>query len=172
MKTPSSDDKNEAATKRIQFIFEINDTIRNTIGKCLNDKNFNISLEEFHFIREIIFRSYNQYILHNIDRQQYLLRMLSRRDDQTIDYFINWFQYFLCESNPDWMNYQILLNQWTECFVYNQDFFSKIIKQMDMLIERWTNVAPKDSQRSNFFIKHMVGQCFRQGRNHCSFTRI
>jgi hypothetical protein len=175
MKTPSNEmknDTNEAATKRIQFIFETNDTIRNTIGKCLNEKNYHISMEEFSFIREIIFRSYNQYILHNIDRQQYLSRMLSRRDDQTIDHFIIWFQYFLCESNPDWMNYQILLSQWTECIVYNQDLFSNIIKQMDMLIELWTKVAPKDSQRSTCFIKHIVGQCFRQGRNHCLNTLI
>jgi hypothetical protein len=131
----------------------------------LNEKNYHISLDEFPFICEIIFRSYNQYILHNIDRQQYLSRMLNRRDGQTLEYFTIWFQNFLCEPNSDWIDYQILLNQWTQCFVGNQDIFSKIIKQMDTLIERWKNAASKDSQRSNFFIKHMVGQCFRQGRN-------
>jgi hypothetical protein len=164
MKTPLKDDNNKVVTKRIQFIFETNDTIRNTIGKYLNEKNYRISLEEFSSIREIIFRSYNQYILHNIDRQQYLSRILIRRDDQKLEFFLAWFRYFLCESNPDWMNYRSLIIQWTECFFYNQDLFPQIIKQMDTLIERWTTVAQKDHKRSTFFITHMVGQCFRKSK--------
>lgn len=163
MKKPLNE--NETATKQIQFILETNDAVRNAIGEYLNGINYHISLDEFPFIREILFRSYNQYILHNINRQQYLSRMLSRRDNQTDESFIVWFQYFLCEPDSDWVNYQILLGQWTECFVHNQDLFSKIIKQMDMLIARWANVAPQNAERSAIFIKHMVEQCLRQSRN-------
>ncbi|CAF3907546.1 unnamed protein product, partial [Rotaria sp. Silwood2] len=151
-----------AAIQRVKFIIETNSSIRDTIRKHLDERNYHISLDEFTFIRDIIFRSYNPYVLHDIDRQQYLSRMLSRRDDRQMEYFMAWFQYFLCDSNPDWMNYQSLLNLWTECFVYKQDLFSNIIKQIDVLIDSWTKVAPQDLQRSNFFLTHMVTQCFRQ----------
>jgi hypothetical protein len=166
VKTNEADnDINEAATRRVKFIFETNNSMHDTIGERLNEKNFHIALDEFPYIREIIFHSYHPYFLFNIDRQQYLSRMLSRRDDQTTDYFITWFICFLCESNPDWMNYQDLLSQWTECFIQNSDLFSKIIKKFDILIELWTKVAPDNQQRSTFFVTHMVTQCFRQGMN-------
>ncbi|CAF3944692.1 unnamed protein product, partial [Rotaria sordida] len=138
---------------------ELEEKIHIQLDKLLRENRFP---NEFPFMCDIIFRSYNSYILHDIDRQQYLSRMLSRRDDRTMEYFITWFQYFLCDLNPDWVNYQSLLNLWTECFIYNQDMFSNIIKQIDMLIDSWTKVASQDHQRSNFFLTHMVTQCFRQ----------
>jgi hypothetical protein len=129
------------------------------------EKNSCISPNEFPLIRDIIFHYYNEYILHGVNRQQYLSRMLIHQNEQKIEYLIAWFQFFLCESNPNWMNYQSLLGQWTECFVYKRDFFSRVIKQIDMLIGVWTKVAPEDRQRADFFIKHMVSQCFRQGKS-------
>lgn len=162
MKRPSND--NEIATKQIQFILETNNTLRSAVGRYLNEKNYHIHLDEFPIIRDILFRSYNEFILHDINRQQYLSRMLSRRDNQTAEHFIVWFQFFLCKPNSDWVDYQILLDQWTECFFDKQDLFSNIIKQTDMLIEIWTNAAPNNTERVTFFIKHMVAQCLRQSK--------
>lgn len=160
-----SSDINEAVTKRVQFIFETNGTVGEKIKRCLNENNYHISSDEFSLIRDIIFRFYNPILLYGIDRQEYLSRMLSRRDDRKTDYFIVWFQYFLCEVNADWMDYQTLLHQWTECFIQKQELFSNIIKKIDMLIEHWKKAAPNDNKRSTFFVTHMVTQCFRQGRN-------
>jgi hypothetical protein len=105
------DDINKAAVQRVKTFFEKNDLVWTTIAKHLNEKNYHIVLDDFPLIRDIIFRSYSPYFLYGIDPQQYLSRMLSRRDDQTMNYFIVWFQFFLCESYPDWMNYQSLVNQ-------------------------------------------------------------
>ncbi len=165
-KNETLDNGSEAAIRQVKFIFETNGTMWDTIRRHLNEKNYHISLNELPVIRDILFHYYDQYFLYDIDRQIYLSRMLSRRDDRTIEYFIVWFQYFLCESNPDWMNYQDLVIQWTECFFQNPDLFSQIIKQIDTLIELWTKVAPDNHQRSAFFVAHMVTQCFRQGMNN------
>lgn len=162
MKSPSNE--NEVTTKQIKFILETNNALRNAIGIYLNSKNYDITLDELPFIHEIIFRSYNQYILHNINRPEYLSRSLSRRDDRTAEFFTVWFRYFLCEPNEDWVNYKLLLGQWTECFVYNQDLFSSIIQQFDILIGQWINAGSSDAERLSFFIKHMVQQCLRQSK--------
>jgi hypothetical protein len=168
--TEALDNITEATIQKVKFMLETNITIWDMIKRHLNDKNYHISLDEFPVIRDILFHYYNPYSLYEIDRQQYLSRMLSRRDDRTMDYFIVWFKYFLCESNPDWMNYQDLVNLWTECFFQNEELFSQIIKQIDMLIELWTKVAPDNHQRLTFFVTHMVTQCFRQGMNN--LTRL
>ncbi|CAF1340065.1 unnamed protein product [Adineta steineri] len=162
--TKAVDDINEAATKRVKFVFETSNAVRKTVENYLNERNVHITLDEFPLIRDIIFRYHSSYILHNIACQQYLGRMLHRRDNQTANYFIIWFQQFLCESNPDWMNYETLLIQWTQCFVHNQDLFSTIIQQIDTLIELWTKVAPNDHKRTTLFVTHMITECFRQGK--------
>ncbi|CAF5025267.1 unnamed protein product, partial [Rotaria sp. Silwood1] len=127
----------------------------------LNEKNFHISIDEIPSIYAIIFRYFNPFLLPHIDRQQYILRTISRREDRTTDYFIEWFKHFLCQSNPDWMHYDELLYHWTECFVHNTYLFDDIIKQTDKLIELWTKVEPANDQRSGFFVEHIVKECFR-----------
>ena len=160
LKTPDD----QPTTKRIHFILETNKSLRTLVNKRLTEKNSEIIPDEFPLIRDILFNYHNGYILHGIDQQQYLSRMLTHQNKTNLDYLLAWFQCFLCDSNPHWMNYQSLLGQWTECFVYKQDSFSRMIEQIDMLIEIWTRVAPQDQQRVDFFIEHMVSQCFRQGK--------
>ncbi|CAF4612278.1 unnamed protein product [Rotaria sp. Silwood2] len=175
MKTQTNeihDGTTTAVIKLVISIFEKNDLLWDTIIRILNEKNYHISSDEFPLIQNIIFHSYNPYFLHGINLQEYLKRMLSRRDDRTIDYFIEWFRYFLCDSIPDWLDSQSLLNDWTECFVSKKDLFLKIIEKIDALIGLWTDAAPQNNQRSLFFLKHMVAQCFRQGKHDCKLTMI
>ncbi|CAF4423205.1 unnamed protein product, partial [Rotaria sp. Silwood2] len=146
----------------IQSVFQTNNTLRSKIESDLNRRNYNISTNEFPLIRDIMIRSYNSFLLHNINRQQYLLRTLNRRNDRTSDYFLSWFECFLCEIDEDWINYQELTRQWTECFVTNKKMLSEVMEKVDSLIDLWTKVAPNNNQRSNFFVTHMVAQCFRQ----------
>ncbi len=164
-KNGSHNDTTIAATRWIQTILESNKTLRTTIENYLQSKNHHILLNDFRIVRDIIFRYHNSYILHNINRQQFLSHTLSRRDDRTVDYYVNWFACFLCESHPTWMNYKELLQQWTQCFVHDSDMFKKIITQIDMLIDLWAKVAMDDKEHLSFFIKYMVTQCFQQGKN-------
>jgi hypothetical protein len=168
------DEVTAAATRRIQAVFEANHKLQHKIREYLNMKNHHASINDFPFIRDIIFRYYNPYLLHNIDCLRFLSQTLSRREDRTTEYFIVWFQSFLCESQPDWLNYQELLNQWTECFVHEREMFPKIIGQADMLIELWTKVAPDNEKRSSLFVTHMVTQCFRQGKKiaYCFYFKL
>ncbi|CAF1035564.1 unnamed protein product [Rotaria sordida] len=154
-----TDDK---SIQLIQSIFQTNDTLRNKIEPYLYGRNYNISLCEFSLIRDILFRSYHSYLLHNIDRQNYLFRTLFRRNDRATDYFLCWFEYFLCETDDNWIDYQVLTRQWTECFISDQKIFPEIMEKVDSLIDLWIKVAPNKDQRSNFFVTHMVIQCFRQ----------
>lgn len=158
----SPDGINESVSERIHFIFETNPRLRTTVYNYLTEKNSSISPDEYPLIRDILFRYYNEFLLHNINCQQYLSRMLTYLNEQTIDYLILWFKHFLCESNPKWMNYQNLLRQWTDCLFSKQHFFSQTIKQMDVLIDMWNNAALEDHQRSHFFIEHMASRCFHQ----------
>ncbi|UJR16715.1 hypothetical protein I4U23_003615, partial [Adineta vaga] len=165
MNSPTKEDNNDSnggSNKTIKFVLETNRTLQNTFKNYLNEINHHISLDEFPLVRDIIFRSYNSYLLYDFDRQQYLSRMLARRNNQTVDYFIGWFKYFLCESNAEWIDYQKLTHQWTECFVHNEILLLQILQQIDMLIELWIKTVPNDRHRSEFFIAHMVTQCFRQ----------
>ena len=109
-------------------------------------------------------RLYNSFLLHNISRQQYISRTLSRRNDRTRDYFLAWFECFLCETDEQWINYEELTRQWTKCFVSDQKIFSEIIEKFDLLIDLWTKTAPNNNQRLNFFVTHMDAQCFRQDK--------
>ena len=168
------DDLGGSVTDRIQFILQTNGTLRAMVSTRLAEKNANIVPDEFPLIRDIIFHYHNAYILHYVNLQQYLSRMLTNQNEQKPDYFISWFQFFLCESNPTWMNYQNMLREWTDCFVYKPNFFSRIIEQIDTLIEIWDKVAPQDRQRSHFFTEDMVSQCLGQGKNDhfsCTFSQ-
>ncbi|CAF3763739.1 unnamed protein product, partial [Rotaria sp. Silwood1] len=157
-----TDDK---SIQLIQSIFQTNDTLRNKIEPYLNGRNYNISVYEFSLIRDIFFHSYHSYLLLNINRQTYLFRTLFRRNDRATDYFLCWFEYFLCETDDNWIDYQALTRQWTECFISDQKIFSEIMEKVDSLIDLWIKVAPNKDQRSNFFVTHMVTQCFRQAHN-------
>ncbi|CAF1188657.1 unnamed protein product [Rotaria sp. Silwood1] len=154
----------ESATQKIQLICESNLKMKQSFEVYLNEKNFHISIDEIPSIYAIIFRYFNPFLLPHIDRQQYILRTISRREDRTTDYFIEWFKHFLCQSNPDWMHYDELLYHWTECFVHNTYLFNDIIKQIDKLIELWTKVELANDQRSGFFVEHIVKECFRHGK--------
>lgn len=160
------DNKNEVVVQKIKFILETNSVMRNTLGSHMNARNHHIAENEFPIVRDIIFRCYNPYVLHDIDRQQYLLRTLSRRDNRTIDYFTAWFKNFLCESNPDWMNYEALLQRWTSCFAHDENLLTAIIKQVDRLYEQWSGAALADYQRSVFFATHMATLCFGHGTSN------
>ncbi|CAF1677650.1 unnamed protein product, partial [Adineta ricciae] len=158
-----ADDLNEKAIQKIKFIFETNFSLRSTFGTYLNERNHHITVDEFPLIRDIILRYYNEYVLHDINRSQYLLRTLACRKDRTIDYFINWFKFFLCESNPNWLRYEEIVQQWTDCFAHQPERFAEVIKQIDILMKLWAQVSPENVQRSNFLATHMVGECFRYG---------
>ena len=160
------DENNEFVTKRIGLILQTNTSLRHVVTTCLTEKNPRIIPDEFPLIRDIIFRYYNEFILYQINWEQYLIRMLTHQKKQNIEYFMVWFQHFLCQPNPSWIKYQVLLREWTNALFYKQDSFPKVIKQIDMLTEIWTKVAPEDRQRSDFFILHMASQCFRQGNDH------
>jgi hypothetical protein len=159
-----SDNMNAATTRRIQLVFEKNNLLWNKITKYLTGKNGHVSMNDFSHIRDIIFRSFNAYVLYNIDRQSFLSLTLIHRDGRTSDYLTLWFTHFLGESHQNWMNYGELLCQWTECFVRDRQIFSQIIRQIDMFIERWTEAVQDNHERVTYFVKHMVTECFRQGK--------
>jgi hypothetical protein len=70
------------------------------------------------------------------------------------------------------MNYKQCLQQWTQCFVDNREIFKKIIEQVDVLIQLWTNATLNDEKRLSFFVTHMVTRCFQQGKNNVSFLSL
>ena len=160
----AADDIKVAATRKVRFILEINGTMRNCFGSCLKEKNHRITFDELSLTRDIIFRFYNEFLLHDIDRQQFLCHTIPCQNDQTMNYFVEWFKCFLCDSNPDWMCYIELLNRWTNCFVRNNKLFRGIINQIDELIELWERVETDNNKRSTYFVKHMVYQCFQAGK--------
>jgi hypothetical protein len=160
-----NDDKNKIAVQRLQQILQDRHLLWDTIFHHLEERKYDIGIDEFPLIRNIFLRCYNPFYCYNINPSDYFCCMLSRRDDHNMEYFIAWFKMFLCESRPNWMNYHVLLQKWTNCFLDDQKMFSEIIRQIDMLIELWKNVAPNDIQHRNDFVQHMVNQCSHQSKN-------
>lgn len=152
----------------IQSILQTNDTLRNKIEAYLNRKANNLTILEFPFVHNILFRSYHAYLLHNINRQQFLSRTLIHRKDHTSDYFTTWFECFLCQTTEDWLNYKELTRQWTECFIRNRKLISEIMEKIDLLIDLWIKAEPNNTDRLNFFVTHMVTQCFQHGKKERS----
>jgi hypothetical protein len=158
-------DQNKIVIQRLQKILQDRQLLWDMISCHLEERKHHIGIDEFWLVRNIFLRYYNPFYLYNINPQDYFFCMLTRRDDHNMEYFVAWFKFFLCESRPIWMNYDVLLQQWTNGFLHDQNMFSEIIRQIDMMIEMWKNVAPDDSQQTNSFVQHMVDQCFQQSKN-------
>ena len=138
--------------------------MRNSFVRHLNEQNHHIMPDQYGMIRDILFRYYNPYILHDINPQEYLLRTLCRREGTKASSLIDWFKCFLCEPCPDTILYRELLTRWTNCFFDQQQLFQEIISQIDTLMELWTQAVPTDEARSAIFAAHMAAQCFRQSK--------
>lgn len=147
----------------VQSIFRTNDTLRMKIQTYLEGRNAYIPVEEFDHVRDILIRSYDSFLLHNVHRYQYISNMLKRRGQFTCQYLYRWFECFLCETDEVWINYEELTRQWTQCFVHDKNIFPEIIEKIDSLVELWTKAAPNNEQRLTFFLNHMVAQCLQQG---------
>ncbi|CAF4618689.1 unnamed protein product [Rotaria sp. Silwood2] len=156
-----TDDK---SMQLIQSIFQTNNTLQSKIKLELSRRNYNISSNEFSLIHDIIIHLYNSYLLYNINRLQYLTRILNSRYDRTSSYFLAWFKYFLCGTDEDWLIYKELTRQWTECFANDQKILYEILENIDSLIDLWTKASLNNNQESNFFVTYMVAQCFRQAK--------
>ena len=156
-------ENNEIHNECVRRIIESNTALRHTIVNYLNSINSHLLSNEFPVICDIIFQYYNPYVLSRVNRQQFVSRTLSRRNDRTADYFIDWFSYFLAESHVDWMIYKKeLLQQWTECVTHDRTLFKEVIRKTNMLIDLWAIGAPNNKEYLTFFVKHMVNQCFQQ----------
>ncbi|CAM4953944.1 unnamed protein product, partial [Rotaria socialis] len=153
---------NSKSTQIIQRIFQKSDPLQISIEQYLDSRRYSITSHEFPLVRDILIRSYNSELMHNINRQEYLLRMLTYRKEHKTDHFIEWFKCFLCETDENWIRYQDLVYHWTNCFVKDQIALFEIMKEVDLLIDLWIKVAPNNNQRSDFFVAHMVTQCFSQ----------
>ncbi|CAM4864589.1 unnamed protein product [Rotaria socialis] len=153
---------NSNSTQIIQRIFQKSDFLQISIEKYLDSRSYSITSHEFPLVRDILIRSYNSELMHNINRPEYLLRMLTYRKEHKTDHFIEWFKCFLCETDENWIRYQDLVYHWTNCFVKDQIALFEIMKEVDLLIDLWIKVAPNNNQRSDFFVAHMVTQCFSQ----------
>ncbi|CAF1283625.1 unnamed protein product, partial [Rotaria magnacalcarata] len=151
---------NNKSTQIIQRIFQKSDSLQISIEQYLDSRSYSITSNEFPLVRDILIRSYNSKLMHNINRPEYLLRMLTYRKEHKIDHFIEWFKCFLCETDENWIKYQDLVCHWTNCFVKDQIALFEIMKQVDSLIDLWIKVAPNNNQRSDFFVTHMVTQCY------------
>ncbi|CAF4755183.1 unnamed protein product, partial [Rotaria socialis] len=155
---------NSKSTQIIQRIFQKSDSLQISIEQYLDSRSYSITSHEFPLVRDILIRSYNSELMHNINRPEYLLRMLTYRKEHKTDHFIEWFKCFLCETDENWIRYQNLVYHWTNCFVKDQIALFEIMKEVDSLIDLWIKVAPNNNQRSDFFVAHMVTQCFSQGK--------
>ena len=155
---------NKTSIQRLQDIFRKMSTLWEMVSEHLNERKHQIDVNEFALIQQIFFRYYNPFYFYTRNPQEYLLDMLSRADNPNIDYLTSWFNHFLCDSRPNWIDYRALLQQWTHCFRHDRSISSKILQQIDMFIDQWINVVPEDVQHTNYFVEHMVNQCFQQSK--------
>jgi hypothetical protein len=113
-----------------------------------------------------LFQYYNPILLPNLDKQTYLHSILNKYERRSCDFYINWFEYFVCDTHyvdteQEWSYFQVLLNDWSEKIVRDRILFREIMNKMDNLLQRLSHVT-KD-RRFIHFVKHMVDQCFKQG---------
>ncbi|CAF2743269.1 unnamed protein product, partial [Rotaria sp. Silwood2] len=160
---PEDNGNNSGVIRQIQCIFEKSDRLRTEIEQYFKNNNNQFSLNDLPLISDIIFHCYNDSLLYGIDRRKFILETLIKRNDSTIIYFLNWFKFLLCTSPSNWMDYNKLLKEWTKCFVDNRDIFFNIINHTDNLIQLWAKATVNNAQSCNFFIEHMIEQCFNQG---------
>ncbi len=80
----------------IQYTIESNVELQRRILRYL--KNLNIQTIHFKLIHEL-FRNYNPSLLSNLDKTTYLIQNLNSYETRSYDFYILWFECFLCDEH-------------------------------------------------------------------------
>lgn len=128
-----------------------------------------ISLENFYQL----FKLDQLVSLLDIDKKAYLIKILTSQHNRTVDFYINWFIYFLCEKhsdvNPfDQLKFQQLLQSWLTSFQNDQYIFLQILSKLDKLLDHLQDTIDNSKTDKRFmqFIEQFINICFSLQNNN------
>ncbi len=154
-----------------QLIIKSSNLLRQKISHCLENLDINkISLESLcklfeldHFVSII-----------DIDKTNYLIKIIVNHQNRTGIFYTSWFIYFLCDkhyqnNNNNQQNFQRLLNVWLTNIKNDQDMLPQIIAKLDTLLDHLQNVIINDNNdnRLDEFRENMLTAFFQPSKS-CS----
>ncbi|CAF3233901.1 unnamed protein product [Rotaria sp. Silwood2] len=167
LQDPLPTDENEKElTEVIHSMIETSVTLQNKINIYLS--KLIIQDNDLKLLYEL-FQCYNPILLFNFDKQTYLHKVFNQNEQRSCEFYIHWFEYFLCdihyvESEQEWSYFQLLMNKWSDKIVDDRILFRQIVIKMDSLLDRLSDVTNNkpNSRRFIYFVKHMIDKCFKR----------
>ncbi|CAF3953065.1 unnamed protein product [Rotaria sp. Silwood2] len=161
-----TDENEKELTEVIHSMIETSVTLQNKINIYLS--KLIIQDNDLKLLYEL-FQCYNPILLFNFDKQTYLHKVFNQNEQRSCEFYIHWFEYFLCdihyvESEQEWSYFQLLMNKWSDKIVDDRILFRQIVIKMDSLLDRLSDVTNNkpNSRRFIYFVKHMIDKCFKR----------
>ncbi|CAF1516293.1 unnamed protein product [Rotaria magnacalcarata] len=110
-----------------------------------------ITMDHFQSIRTIINFEPHSQLLHDFNRQNFLLESLKKNVSESSHFYCEWFSCFIANSsysmNDDQQrqDYQQLIKQWASCFEGNRDKLDSMFTELDKLLNSFQSM-PNDSE--------------------------
>jgi len=153
----------------LQLIIKSSNPLRQKINLCLENLDINkISLES---LCELFELDHSVSIV-NIDKTNYLIKIIINHQNRTGNFYTTWFICFLCDKHYqnnryDQQNFQRLLTTWLNCIKNDRDMLSQIIAKLDTLLDHLQTVIINDSNDSRLdeFREHMLSACFQPSKS-------
>lgn len=165
---PLATDDDIEHIRLIHSIIESSDELHRKIMKCL--QNLKLTTDHLKLLKDL-FLHYNAFLLRDLDKTTYLMNNLHGHEKRSCDFYISWFECFLCEEDyvqteRESHNFQLLLKEWSKKFYEDRDLLEKITLKLDLLSEKLSAVIKPETrdQRLNYFCKHMIDIFFQQSK--------
>ncbi|CAF1519847.1 unnamed protein product [Adineta ricciae] len=126
-----------------------------------------LTIDNFKSVRTIMdFKSRSQ-LLHDFNRQRFLLESLKKNISESSHYYCEWFSCFIMNDtysmNVDQQrqDYEQLVKEWTSCVERDIHIFGAVLKELDKLIESLQSMTNNDDGNKccEIFINHLVDIC-------------
>jgi hypothetical protein len=130
-----------------------------------------IQITDLKLLHEL-FHSYNPSLLFELDKTIYLINTLNGNEKRSCDFYIVWFECFLCDEHYvqteiEWQQFQQLLKEWSKKFRDNRELLEQITMKMNILLQNLATVVKKESndRRLIYFINHMIEIYVQKSKN-------